>query len=320
MTRNHLPNLKFKLGTGNFFDERNIGRLDAYANRALELIDNAFGRKAWPSPQASVPAQPIGATTPPPLSIVTGPGSQPGSQPGASGGRNDELIDLLKTRPILKLIGELNKHQDRETLEDLVGDSSNTGLFYQVEEALEDQHGTFNQQSILNRKSIVLYLFVYAQRVEGLSEPAAIARWIADDEDGGIREIYRAVVDLAVRDLVQRKRIEVGVRAEFDTYARLQIENSQFSFLDGVFEKSIENLVKDYAFDNNNFKLIDDTAAKLGILLSTTQRQFLTNNYIKNSTILSTLAMRAFFHSSALNQFSNRGISFLREMLPMKAH
>lgn len=296
-----MNNLKFKLGTSVFFDELQLSHLDPYASRALDKIEDdkkAFGGKVWPGPIA--PTNPPSTT-----STASGPNT------ASTAPTTTALEKLLQVRPVRELLDELANLQGKgETLEDLVGDAGQTGLLYDVQAELEKHTGSFNRQTLLKREAILYYLFAYATRVEGLTEAASIARWIADEDDGGIREIYLAVVDLAVRDLVDREKIEIGAEAPFYRYAENQIKKSQFAFTDKVFDTRIRALVTDYAFDNDNYDLIEAWRAKnlAATPLTAEDRRYL-NEVIKKSAVPITAANSDHFLSIAFYQRSNRTLS-----------
>jgi hypothetical protein len=160
-----------------------------------------------------------------------------------------------------------------------------TALLYEVKENLKSQTLSFNAKTLLVDSPILNFLFLYGYNVQGFKDAAAISRWMVDEgEGGGVHRVYAPLVEIAAISMVEKERIEVGNKTALLGFVGNEIKSAAYSFIEGVFSKSLKKAINRFVYDKSSLGLIEEAAAALGVTLSTEDTDYLVN-YINASNI-----------------------------------
>ena len=283
---------------------------DRYAKDAIDVLDAALGGDIWPTLPPDHDGKYTNSSSSSSAAVAQKTGDAPPKAARANrapwkGALKDllekDLQDLVKEKPSAR----------KGTLEMLLARDGQTSLLFDVEARLGQRNLSYNAATLLKREALFRFLFADAVYRLRLEDPAAIASYIRDeDEGGGIRRLYEYVVVSAVQAFVDREKIEVDDRNRFLRAIGPEIKNGAYSFQPGVFEASIKRPVFSYAFDRDTLELVKDVTDNLGLTISPTERDFLVR-YFGKSNIKLTPKTAEHLVPIALTQQRNASLNFL---------
>lgn len=178
-----------------------------------------------------------------------------------------EIDDIARFKEVIakdlpKIVEYLQKSNRTHTIENIIDYTKETARLEKVKVCLGNYLDSFNASLLLQKKSFMNFLFAKAKYM-GFEDPMAMAKFIADEEDGGVKLLYDYLSKEATEAIIIRENIELEDITDND----LPIDKVQLIKLKETEVKNKEKELKDKEKEIEKKKIeLKDKDAKLKAL------------------------------------------------------
>lgn len=124
-----------------------------------------------------------------------------------------EVNDIARFKEIIgkdlsEIVEYLQKNNRNHSIENIIDYTKETARLEKVKVCLGNYIDSFNSSLLLQRKSFMNFLFARVKFM-GFEDPLAMAKFIADEEDGGVKLLYDYLAKEATEAIIIKENIEL---------------------------------------------------------------------------------------------------------------